>query len=213
MRKISFFSFLLATIVLLQACGEKNYVPKPKGFNRIEIPAPSYGPSMDALPYKFKLSNLAVQTEDTSRLAEKFWTNIIYKEFDATIQLTYKPIQNDEALLTDYLSDAYKLTSRHQQKAYSIEENVVKSPNGHTAVIQELSGEVPTQFQFFITDSTDHFLRAALYFKTATANDSLAPIISYIKTDMMHMINTFSWTDQALGNYDNQLDKLRKLNQ
>jgi gliding motility-associated lipoprotein GldD len=62
-----------------------------------------------------------------------------------------------------------------------------------------LSGEVPSQFQFYITDSTRHFLRGALYFPTATKNDSLAPIINYIKQDMIHLLNTTRWKEQQNG--------------
>jgi gliding motility-associated lipoprotein GldD len=62
--------------------------------------------------------------------------------------------------------------------------------------VAELSGEVPTQFQFYVTDSTHHFLRGALYFNTAVKNDSLAPIIEYIKSDMMHLINTLEFKQE-----------------
>ena len=78
-------------------------------------------------------------------------------------------------------------------KAYAIEESVVRTPMGKTAVIAELEGEVPSQFQFFITDSTDNFIRGALYFRTSTKNDSLAPAIEYMKIDAMHLINTLEW--------------------
>lgn len=207
---LKYISPLLFLVMIAQACSENHHVPKPKGYNRIELPTPAYKNSNVALPYSFELSKYANQYNDTSRLAEKYWTNIIYQEIDANIQLTYKPVQNSQELLADYLGDAYKLTSRHQIKAYSIEENIIRSPNGHTAVVQELIGEVPTPFQFFITDSTSHFLRAALYFQTATANDSLAPIIEFIKNDMLHIINTFQWNDLEQSDYRNQLDSLRK---
>ena len=49
------------------------------------------------------------------------------------------------------------------------------------------------QFQFITTDSVNHFLRGALYFQVATKNDSLAPIIEYIKKDMIHILNTLEW--------------------
>ena len=61
------------------------------------------------------------------------------------------------------------------------------------ASVTELEGEVPSQFQFHITDSTDHFLRGALYFKTATKNDSLAPAIEFLKSDIIHLLNTLEW--------------------
>ena len=58
-----------------------------------------------------------------------------------------------------------------------------------------LQGEVPSQFQFFSTDSVHHFIRGALYFNTATKNDSLAPSIEFVKMDIIHMLNTLEWRD------------------
>ena len=39
--------------------------------------------------------------------------------------------------------------SRHQVKAYGIDEGLVKTPAGYTGLVAELSGEVPTQFHVF----------------------------------------------------------------
>jgi gliding motility-associated lipoprotein GldD len=85
------------------------------------------------------------------------------------------------------------LTSKHQVKANAIDEIVIKTPSGKTATIAELDGEVPSQFQFTITDSTKHFLRGALYFFTKVNNDSLAPAINYMKKDAMHLVNSIEW--------------------
>jgi len=91
------------------------------------------------------------------------------------------------------LRDAYRLTTKHQVRAYAIEEDIVEMPQGITATVVTLSGQVPTQFQFYTTDSVNHFLRGALYFHTALENDSLAPIIDFIKEDIMHMLYTLEW--------------------
>ncbi len=95
--------------------------------------------------------------------------------------------------MEEYINDAYKLTSQHQVKAYAIEESILRTPRGYTASLTELSGEVPSQVQFMITDSSEHFLRGALYFNTASKNDSLKPVIDYIKTDIVHLLNTLQW--------------------
>ena len=118
---------------------------------------------------------------------------IYYPQLKANIHVTYKDIRNDEKLLREFLKDAYTLTSKHQIKAYAINELISKTPSGKTAVIAELEGEVPSQFQVTVTDSTENFLRAALYFNTRVANDSLAPAIEFMKKDMMHLINTLEW--------------------
>ena len=93
------------------------------------------------------------------------------------------------------MGDAYTLTSKHQIKAYAIDEVITRTRSGHTAVIAELEGDVPSQFQFTITDSTKNFLRGALYFNTKVQNDSLEPAIEYMKKEIMHLINTFEWKD------------------
>ncbi len=93
------------------------------------------------------------------------------------------------------MATAYKLTSKHQVKAYAIDEAVIKTKTGKTAVIAELSGEVPSQYQFFTTDSINHFLRGALYFNTATQNDSLAPVIQFVQKDIIRLLNTLQWQE------------------
>ena len=40
----------------------------------------------------------------------------------------------------------------------------MQTPSGMRVSVFELQGEVPSQFQFYTTDSTKHFFRGALYF-------------------------------------------------
>lgn len=203
---------LVCTLIFFSACQE-TYVPKPKGFNRIDLPEHEFVSLPDTLPYHFEYSKHAKLKPDTSRLAERFWINLHYESLEANVQLTYKPINNERERLEDYLGDSWNLTSKHKIKAYAVEDLMIKTPYGHTAFVQELSGEVPTQFQFHMTDSTENFLRGALYFKTATKNDSLAPIIEYVKVDLMHLINTLTWKSVPQEVYVNQLNIYRSQQQ
>lgn len=192
MRKL----FILTPIILLvlAACSS-DYVPKPKGYNRIDLPEHAYVSLPDTFPYWFEYSKHARLYKDTSARSERYWLNIFYPDFVANVQLTYKSLHSDEERLEELLDDAYRLTANHQIKASAIEENIIGTPSGKKALVAELSGEVPSQFQFYITDSVKHFLRGALYFRTATKNDSLAPIIEYLKVDIIHMLNTLEWED------------------
>ena len=187
----------IATSWWLVAACTSDYVPKPNGYNRIDLPPTAYVSLADTLPYDFEYSEYATLYPDTSYNAEPYWLNIYYPNYAANIQLTYKPVNDDPKRLATMLEDAYQLTANHQIKASSINEAVVGTPSGKKALVAELTGEVPSQFQFYITDSTRHFLRGALYFRTATANDSLAPVIEYIKKDMIHLINTLEWRDEV----------------
>lgn len=186
---------LMLTIAGSLFCCDRAYLPKPPGYNRLELPSAAYRPLPDTFPYRFEYSKHATLLDDTSRLNERYWIELFYPELTATVHITYKEVNNDRTLLEEFLNDAYTLTAKHQIKAYAINEAITRTAAGHTAVIAELEGEVPSQFQFTITDSTANFLRGALYFNTRVQNDSLAPAIEYMKKDIMHLINTFDWTD------------------
>lgn len=183
---------ILLLIAALAAC-DRNFMPKPRGFNRIDLPGHSYRPLPDTFPFSFEYSEKARIYPDTSWIAERYWFDLYYPDLDATIQISYKDVQGDPQLLAEYLNTAYRLTSKHQVKAYAIDEHIFTTNRGKTAVIAELSGEVPSQYQFFTTDSGRHFLRGALYFKTATKNDSLAPVIQYMQADILHLLHTLEW--------------------
>jgi gliding motility-associated lipoprotein GldD len=186
---------LVLTSLLLVSCGSKDYQPKPLGYNRLILPEASYRLSPDTLPYRFEYSKHARFLEDTSWVSDKHWVEIYYPELKANIHITYKRVRNLEQL-KEYFNDAFVLTSKHQIKANGIDEVIIKTPSGKTATIAELNGEVPSQFQFTITDSTRHFLRGAVYFYTKVSNDSLAPAIDYVKKDAMHLINTLDWKNK-----------------
>ncbi len=183
---------LLALAVMLVSCS-RDYQPKPKGYNRLILPEAAYRVSPDTLPYQFEYSTHARFMKDTSWLREKHWIEIYYPDLEATIHITYKKVNNNQALLKEFLQDAYVLTAKHQIKAYAIDETIVRTPDGKTVVVAELDGEVPSQFQFTTTDSTRNFLRGALYFNVPVQNDSLQPAIEYMKKDVMHLINTLRW--------------------
>lgn len=180
--------------LLVAACGQ-DYSPKPKGFPRIDLPAHAYRPLGNGYPYFFEYSKYAVIKPDTFRKAEPYWIFVDYPSLRANIQLTYKPVLNDPARLRGFISDAYKLSAKHQEKAYAIGDKLTTTPTGKTVVFVEIAGDVPSHYQFFTSDSTTHYLRGALYLRTATENDSLAPIVEYLKKDVEHLVNTLQWRE------------------
>ena len=189
-----FPSLLLVGLMLLAGCSSApEFTPKPKGYNRIDLPAHRYQLLGGGHPYEFEYSKEAVVKRDSSYMAQPHWINVYYPKLHANVQITYMDVQRDRRLYNKMMEDARKLTGKHEIKATAIDERILKTPSGMRASVFELSGEVPSQFQFYTTDSTHHFLRGALYFQTATANDSLAPVIEYVKVDMVRMINTLRY--------------------
>lgn len=169
------------------------FSPKPKGYPRFDLPTPAYQAMQEQHPYFFEYSKYAIISADTTRFTEPHWIDIRYPQWDAVVQLTYKAIDKNPQKLIELTEDARKLVNKHQIKASGIEEFEAKTKKGHKAYLFKLSGQVPSQFQFYTTDSVQHFLRGALYFNTSTQNDSLAPAIDYITNDMIHMLNSLEW--------------------
>ena len=187
--RINVYCCLLISLSLL-ACNN-NHKPKPKGYNHINFPKQSYVPITIKNKYSFE-KNIQTSIEQNDSYG---WLNLLYTNYDAKILITHKSIEKENDS-TSFVNESYKLTEKHNKKASSIKETHIKTKNDLNAVIIALKGEVPTQFQFITTDSVNHFLRGALYFQVATKNDSLAPIIEYIKKDMIHILNTLEWYEQ-----------------
>jgi gliding motility-associated lipoprotein GldD len=190
--------FLLGFILTLISCGsaseeENTAMPRPKGFPALDMPSHQYQGLEKGHPFSFELSKQAVVKKDTFALAGPHWMYIYYPRWDAFIQLTYKSVEGDRKRLDKMIRDSYVLASKHQMKANRIEDAILTTRDGRKATVIELEGEVATPFQFFATDSTHHFLRGAVYLNTATKNDSLAPVIQYLKQDAIHLIQTLRW--------------------
>ncbi|MDU0370874.1 gliding motility lipoprotein GldD [Hymenobacter endophyticus] len=195
---VSFFlraaGAVCSLLVLAAGCtSAPDYTPKPKGYNRIDLPSHAYQSLGAGHPYTFEYSRYAKILRDSSYLAQPHWINVYYPKLQANVQITYSDLKGQPKLFNRMLEDARKLTSKHEIKATAIDESVMKTPNGMRVAVFELQGEVPSQFQFYTTDSTRHFFRGALYFRTATANDSLAPVIEYVKQDVVRLLNTLKY--------------------
>jgi gliding motility-associated lipoprotein GldD len=190
-----FFGVLI--VFYLVSCGvskeEDSSLPRPKGYNRIVLPKASYVALENGHPFGFEVSRFATVLPDTVSWAEPHWLYIYYPKWKAFIQLTYKPLNGNKEKLFKHINDAYKLVAKHHMKSSGTREMQMVTSGGKVVTLIELTGEVATSMQFFTSDSTRHFLRGAVYVNTATQNDSLAPIIDFIKQDALHLVKTLEW--------------------
>jgi gliding motility-associated lipoprotein GldD len=95
--------------------------------------------------------------------------------------------------LDTLIRDAYTFANNHNNRASSIVDSVFQNKQGVEGIFFTIGGEVATPYQFFVTDSTRHFFRGALYYDTTPNQDSLAPVNAFLLEDIKHILNTFSW--------------------
>ena len=184
-KKISLF-FLGFTFL---SC-ENNYQPKPRGYNQIFLPQALYTKTNYNNLYSFERNSITKITAN-----ENYgWLNLSYLRYKAELLITYKKVMSSQHL-DKLINESYKLINKHKTKASSIKETEVITFTGKRATLISIEGEVPTPFQFIITDSSLNFLRAALYFEKPLVNDSISPAVEYIKKDMIHILNTLEWNE------------------
>lgn len=186
MSKVLVFLFLLVMV----SCNEK-YTPKPYGYYRIDFPAKTWTRTPDSLPYSFEVSANAVVEPDRDKDAEPGWINIHYPQYNAKLHLSYKRITTDTSLMS-YTGDCHHLAYTHTIKAESINEKYFQKDNLF-GLIYLIEGNTASSTQFFVTDSTRHFLRGALYFNQHPDKDSLAPVINYLRQDVVNLMETISF--------------------
>lgn len=188
---------ILITVCILPGCRQVN-VPKPRGHFRIDLPAKKYTTfggvktTSDYLPFSFEypVSGKLMFNEEFQN--EKGWFNIEFPDYKARIYLTYKDINND---FDELMEQTYKMNVKnHISKADAISEKYFSdSLKAVYGILYDLKGNTASSVQFYLTDSTRHFLRGSLYFDSVPDADSLAPVISYFRDDVVHLIETLQW--------------------
>jgi len=193
MKRILLFSSVL-TVLLALSCNDP-YTLKPKGYYRIEFPKHEYKVfDQPGYPYTFEYPVYAEVLKDTSFFDDNdtpFWINIDIPRFSGKIYISYKQVGKTD--FTKLVDDAFKMTYKHTSKATEIRDSLMKTANGLSGVWFDVGGNAATARQFFITDSTTHFLRGALYFDTTPNADSLGIVNDFLQEDMKHLINTLNW--------------------
>lgn len=178
--------------VLITSCDEE-YTPKPRGYFRIDLPANNYQTMHTDCPYSFDFSTFAKANVYEGSQIENCWYNINYPKLNATIHLSYSPIKS-KVDLEQQLINSRTLVYKHTVKADGIEEIPINFASKKVyGLLYNLSGNSASQVQFYLTDSTNHFLRCALYFNSSPNADSIAPVLNFISKDIDRFISSFHW--------------------
>ena len=187
--------FLLSILLVFSACenDDETFSPRPRGYPRIHFPEKSYTTYEGDCPYSFEIPKYSFISLDQHKGAEPCWLNLNFPQFKATIHLSYKAVHNN---IGQYLEDSHVFANKHQIKATGLEEIPILRDSAHVyGLIFDISGNTASNLQFYMTDSTTHFLRGALYFNCVPNVDSLKIVIDFIKKDVLHLIHTTRWRD------------------
>ncbi|MFH1120182.1 MAG: gliding motility lipoprotein GldD [Bacteroidota bacterium] len=191
LRLLNTIIILGSGMLFLVACSDST-TPKPRGYFRIDLPEREYRSLDSIFPYTFEYPVYAGISRDIHAPAEANWINIDFPRFKGRLHLSYKKVNKN---LSTFTEDAHSLVMKHIPKASAIEEVRIENPDNRVfGLIYDIKGTgAASPYQFYVMDSATHFLRGALYFDVIPNNDSLAPVIDFIKGDIQHMLETMKW--------------------
>ena len=190
MRTRQYHMISLLLMLLVPAC-QPSFTPKPRGFVRIDFPTREYVMFDSVCPYTFEYPSYGKIVPDTDYITEPCWINIDFPDFNGTIHISYKEVNQN---LNDFIEDSRDLTYKHTIKADAIQETVYTNPELEVhGILYDIKGNAASNIQFYLTDSNEHFLRGSLYFNVQPDKDSLAPVISFFREDIIHMVESFAW--------------------
>jgi len=118
--------------------------------------------------------------------------DINYPMYNANIYLTYKQVDSN---LNELLEENHKLAYDHSIKSDGITEKLYTNPDKRIyGIMYDIKGNSASNIQFFVTDSTTHFLRGSLYFNNIPNADSIAPVKNYIQEDIQILMESLKWS-------------------
>ena len=126
-------------------------------------------------------------------LNKECFFNLEFPSQNAVLHITYLDLNEN---LFEHIEESRKLAYKHDMMADAISETVfINAEHKVFGLLYDYDGVTATSTQFYLTDSINHFFRAALYFNTELS-DSLLPINNFIKEDVKHIIETFRWKNR-----------------
>jgi gliding motility-associated lipoprotein GldD len=176
----------IVALLFLASCSQ-DYSPKPLGYFRIHFDDKNYQELNLDCPFSFEIPEYT----SIEKGANDCWINLNIPQHNTTIYLTYKPINGN---LEQILEDSHKLAYDHSIKSDGISEQVFKNADEKVyGVLYDITGNSASNLQFFLTDSSNHFLRGAMYVNNIPNSDSLQPVKTFIKEDIQRLMESFSW--------------------
>ena len=179
--------------LFILSCGN-DPIPKPKAYLRLEYPEAEYKKVESSLPFTFDKNALSASVSKAKNSGNVKGINVKYPSLKATIYLSYKNVNKRN--LDSLLRDAQNLTQKHTMKADEITYKPFENPKEKVyGMLYEVGGDAASQSQFYVTDSTNHFLSGSLYFYAKPNYDSIYPASEYLKKDIKRLMESIEWTE------------------
>lgn len=192
--------FFFSIGALFISCDDEEdayFTPKPRAYYRISFPERKYQLFDSTCPYIFEKPIYARIVKNPSRIEDCFF-DIQFPSFKATLHMSYLPVEQNLAALVE---KSHGFAMKHEIKASGLNKiPIVNEKEQVYGLVFEIDGNAASNYQFYLTDSTKHFVRGSFYFNSSPNIDSTHIVLQFLRKDMEHLIESFRWkkTDKTL---------------
>tara|TARA_B100001248_G_C27378884_1_gene455853 strand:- start:813 stop:1391 length:579 start_codon:yes stop_codon:yes gene_type:complete len=184
--------FLFGLFLFHFSCDETNYLPREKGFLRLEFEKPTYqtfsseSSSLNFI-YNDAYSSLEIVSGDKIVLR--------YKDIKIDIVLSDIELENLSSF-EESIRNFYMFLEPHRKKSNQISiKEFTSEDNKRFAKVFEMRGPIASPLQFYVTDSTNNFLFGSMNVTEKSDYDSIYPSIMYVKNDIFSIIESVNWEE------------------
>lgn len=191
---------ILLLILFISCKDEVVPLPKPRIYPKVTYPDKNYTAiKISDCPFEMDIPEYFKFIKDSGQTAEeekhKCWFDLYCEELNTYMHFSYVDFNSREEF-DKLVGDAFEMVDKHNIKASYRDEIRINKPEDRIhGLLFDIDGPVATPLQFYLTDSTKHFIRGSLYFKSRVNRDSIAPIYDFFKQDIDKMLSSFQWTE------------------
>ena len=179
--------------IIFSSCNDPAPVPKPPTYLNINFPDHSYTYVKGDCPYEFKLASLYNYKTIENSNFNSCIQEINLGPLNGSLYLYYIALPSKDSL-EEIINFANDKVDEHKIIADKIEfVQIIDPKNSVFGTFFELKGNVATNFQFYLTDSSQNFVRGEVLLNCRPNYDSLRPSLDYLKVDLLEMVHNFKW--------------------
>ncbi len=186
-------SVLFLLICVLISCGEDHLIPKPPTYLRVNLPEHSYHLEQSSCNASFYLADIFTLKAPGNLQTGQCAQDIDLGPLNGTLFLFYRSFNSADSL-AKLINISNDRVDEHKIKADKIDfEQIIDPQNQLFGTFFTLKGNVATNFQFYMTDSTHNFIRGEVLLNSRPNYDSLRPSLEYLKIDLLSMVKSLKW--------------------
>ena len=184
---------LFFVCIIFSSCNDPAPVPKPPTYLNINFPDHSYTYVKGDCPYEFKLASLYNYKTIENSNFNSCIQEINLGPLNGSLYLYYIALPSKDSL-EEIINFANDKVDEHKIIADKIEfVQIIDPKNSVFGTFFELKGNVATNFQFYLTDSSQNFVRGEVLLNCRPNYHSLRPSLDYLKVDLLEMVHNFKW--------------------